>query len=126
MREELEAGIGVVLSSDALVASYRPLDTIAAAVERRTRRGAAIGAEQALTVEEAIHAHTDEAARAVGMGSLIGSIAAGKLADFVVLERDLFRSSPREIRSTGVWMTVQGGKTVWQAAEGLGAASGGG
>lgn len=45
LREELDAGVHVVLSSDAFVASYRPLDTIAAAVERRTREGALTAAK---------------------------------------------------------------------------------
>lgn len=115
LRAELAEGVHVVLSSDSFVASYRPLDTIAAAVERTTMKGVPIGAEQALTVEEAIRAHTIEAARAVLMDHLVGSLEPGKLADFVVLDGDPFSSPAGAIRAVGVHMTVQGGETVFPA-----------
>ena len=112
LRAELEDGVRVVLSSDAFVSSYRPLDTIVAAVERRTMEGAPIGADQALTGEEAILAHTIEAARAVGMEDLVGSLEPGKLADFVVLDGDPF-AARGGLRAVAVHRTVQGGRTVW-------------
>jgi predicted amidohydrolase YtcJ len=115
LRDELDDGVRVVLSSDAFVASYRPLDTIVAAVERRTMEGAPIGAEQALTPAEAILAHTIEAARAVRMDDLVGSLEPGKLADFVVLDGDPFSSARGGLRAVGVHRTVQGGRTVWPA-----------
>jgi predicted amidohydrolase YtcJ len=119
LRAELDEGVHVVLSSDSFVASYRPLDTIVAAVERTTMNGAPIGAEQALTPEEAIRAHTIEAARAVLMDHLVGSLEPGKLADFVVLDGDPFSSASGALRAVGVRMTVQDGGTVFQAeAEG--------
>jgi predicted amidohydrolase YtcJ len=115
LRAELDEGVRVVLSSDSFVASYRPLDTIAAAVERTTMRGVPIGAEQALTVAEAIRAHTIEAARAVLMDHLVGSLEPGKLADFAVLDGDPFASPAGALRAIGVHMTVQGGETVFHA-----------
>jgi hypothetical protein len=116
LRSELDDGVRVVLSSDSFVASYRPLDTIVAAVERRTMEGAPIGADQALTAEEAILAHTIEAARAVGMDDLVGSLEPGKLADFVVLDGDPF-AARGGLRAVGVHLTVQGGQTVFAAGE---------
>jgi len=115
LRAELDDGVRVVLSSDAFVASYRPLDTIVAAVERRTMAGTPIGADQALTAAEAILAHTIEAARAVRMEDLVGSIEPGKLADFVVLDSDPFTADRGGLRAVGVHRTVQGGRTVWPA-----------
>ena len=117
LRSELDEGVRVVLSSDAFVASYRPLDTIVAAVQRTTMKGVPIGAEQAITAAEAIRAHTIEAARAVLMDDLVGSIEPGKLADFVVLDGDPFSSAPAAVRDTRVSMTVQDGQQVWQAGE---------
>lgn len=116
LRAELNEGVHVVLSSDSFVASYRPLDTIVAAVERTTMKGVPIGANQALTAEEAIRAHTIEAARAVLMDHLVGSLESGKLADFVVLDGDPFSSTSGALRAVGVHMTVQDGETVFQAA----------
>jgi predicted amidohydrolase YtcJ len=115
LRAELDDGVRVVLSSDAFVASYRPLDTIVAAVERRTMAGTPIGGDQALTAAEAILAHTIEAARATGMEDLVGSIEPGKLADFVVLDGDPFTADRGGLRAVGVHRTIQGGRTVWPA-----------
>ncbi len=115
LREELELGIRVVLSSDADVASYRPLDTIAAAASRRTLAGREIGADQALTVEEAIRAHTIEAAFAIGAEDRLGSIEPGKLADLVVLDRDPFGEPPEAIPDIPVWMTLLGGEIAFSA-----------
>jgi len=116
LRDELELGIPVVLSSDSFVASYRPLETIQAAVLRRTREGEPIGADQALTVEEAVHSYTVEAARSLGLEDRIGSLEPGKLADLVVLDGDLFTTPPERIAELPVWLTVVGGEPAWRTA----------
>jgi predicted amidohydrolase YtcJ len=112
LREELEAGIPVVISSDAFVQSYRPLDTIAAAVRRVTSSGVRVGADQELTIEEALAAHTISAARAIRMDDRIGSIEEGKLADMAVIDGDLLATSPDRVRELGIWMTILGGEVV--------------
>ena len=112
LREELEAGIPVVISSDAFVQSYRPLDTMAAAVRRVTPSGVRVGADQELTVEEALAAHTINAARALRMDDRIGSIEEGKLADLVVIDGDVLGTSPEHVRELGIWMTMLGGEIV--------------
>ena len=73
-RDELEAGVRVVISSDSDVASYRPLTTIANAMLRRTRDGTSIGPRHRLTLEEALFAHTIDAAYAIGADHHIGSL----------------------------------------------------
>jgi len=112
LRDELAAGIPVVLSSDSDVTSYRPLDTIRSAIERRTREGSPIGAAQALTLEEALRAHTITAAYALRMEDRIGSIEPGKLADLVVVDGDLTPARSEEIATMDVWLTVLDGSVV--------------
>jgi predicted amidohydrolase YtcJ len=109
LRAELDLGIRVVLSSDSDVASYRPLDTIAAAVRRRTRSGRAIGPDQALTVVEAVLAHTIDAAFAIGAEQRLGSLEPGKFADLVILGGDLLGCPAEEISGLGVDITVIAG-----------------
>ncbi|MBI2469562.1 MAG: amidohydrolase [Candidatus Rokubacteria bacterium] len=121
LRDELILGIRVVLSSDAFVASHRPLETIAAAIRRRTQRGEPIGAAQALKLEEAVRAYTIEAARATFMEDRVGSLEPGKLADLVVVDGDLFAAPPERLADLPVWMTVVGGEVVWGAASPLSA-----
>ncbi|MHB1930042.1 MAG: amidohydrolase [Acidimicrobiales bacterium] len=108
----LELGVHVALSSDSDVASYRPLDTIAAAVQRRTSSGAVIGPEERLTVEQAVLAHTREAAYALRAESVLGTLQPGQLADVAVVGGDLFACDPAGIAELPVLLTVIGGRVV--------------
>jgi predicted amidohydrolase YtcJ len=112
LRDQLELGIRPAISSDAFVQSYRPLDTIAAAMQRITPSGFEVGPDQRITVEEALAAHTINAARALHLEDRIGSIEVGKLADFAVLDGDLLATPADAIRSLPVWMTVVGGEIL--------------
>ncbi len=116
LRDQLELGISPAISSDAFVQSYRPLDTIAAAVRRVTPSGVRIGPDQELTVEEALAAHTINAARALHLEDRIGSIEVGKLADFAILDGELLAAPADEIRAMPVWMTVVGGEILFAGA----------
>ena len=124
LREEVDCGVTVVLSSDSDVASFRPLDTIANAVRRTTASGSVIGASQRLSVHEALRAHTADAAFALHRERDIGSIEVGKLADLVVLERDLVGLPASEIPGVPVWMAVVNGAIVHQAADSSGGDAG--
>ena len=115
VREELDAGIRPVLSSDAFVSSLRPLDTISAALTRQTRTGRPIGADQRMTLDEALRAHTIDAATAIGMDDRIGSLQPGKLADVTIIDGDLDATPPERIASLGTWLTVIDGDVVWSA-----------
>jgi predicted amidohydrolase YtcJ len=115
MREELDAGIKPVLSSDAFVTSFNPLHTIANALDRKTRQGQPIGEEQRLTLEEALRAHTIDAAVSIRMEDRLGSLEAGKLADLVILDGDLHSAAPAEIRDIPTWRTILGGEVLWSA-----------
>ena len=88
---------------------------IAAATHRVTPKGFHVGADQELSVEEALAAHTINAARAIHMEDRIGSIEVGKLADFAVLDGDLLGASGQGIRDLQVWMTVVDGEAVHSA-----------
>ena len=114
-RELIEAGVRFALSSDAPVASYRPLDTIASAVLRMTVSGEVLGADQALTVEEAVRASTVDAAASYFAGDALGSLEAGKLADVVVLDGDLFATARERITEVSVATTIVAGEVVFAA-----------
>jgi predicted amidohydrolase YtcJ len=70
--------------------------------------------EQRLTVHQAVYAYTMGAAYASGEETLKGSLARNKLADLVVLDRDIFRIDPAQIHETAVVATMIGGKFVYQ------------
>ena len=70
--------------------------------------------EQKITVEDALRAYTSGAAYAEFAESRKGTLERGKLADFVILDRDLTRIPPETIRDVKVVMTVVGGKVVYE------------
>ncbi len=117
-RSLLDSGAVVSFGSDWFVAPPTPLEGIYAAVTRRTlddRNPDGWVPEQKVTVEQALRCYTMHGAYASFEEELKGSLEVGKLADFVVLERDLFEIDPAEIRNVKVLRTIVGGKTVFEA-----------
>jgi predicted amidohydrolase YtcJ len=115
MRAWLDLGIRPAISSDAFVQSFRPLDTISAATYRVTPDGTRAGAHHELTIEEAIRAHTIDAARALRLEDRVGSIEVGKLADIAVVDGDLLAAEPATIGDLAVLLTLQEGVVVHDA-----------
>jgi predicted amidohydrolase YtcJ len=118
LRDQLDRGIGVVLSSDSYVTTYRPMHHISAAVNRRTRAGLPIGEDQALSVEEAIRGYTCDAARSFFAEDRVGSVEPGKLGDLVVFAADPFAAPADRLAEIGIWMTVLGGDVAYRAPDG--------
>jgi predicted amidohydrolase YtcJ len=84
--------------------------------QAETRRGpeGVLDPSQDMPREAMFYAYTRNSARAMNMDS-IGTIAAGKRADLVLLDRDVLTVSPEEMRDTKVVWTMVAGKTVWRA-----------
>jgi predicted amidohydrolase YtcJ len=113
-RAELDAGVRVVISSDSDVSSYRPLTTIANAMRRETREGIVLGPRHRLSLEEALFAHTIDAAYAVGLDARIGSLESGKAADLTLLSADVRGFAPQEIADLPVAATIIDGETMFE------------
>ena len=117
-RDLLDAGVTLAFGSDAPVASPNPLWGIHAAVTRQGRDGRPEGGwypEQRLTPAEAVWAYTMGPAIASGREGTLGSITPGKLADLVVLDRDILAIDPSEIHQARATMTIVGGEVVYDA-----------
>ncbi len=116
-RDMLDAGVTLALGSDGPVADPNPLWGIHAAVTRQRRDGTPPGGwypQQRLTVAEAVWGFTMGPALASGRDAELGSITPGKLADLIVLDRDIFTIEPMEIAQTQVVMTVFDGRVVYR------------
>lgn len=116
----LDSGARLAFGSDWFVAPATPLEGIYAAVTRRTLDGKNPGGwipEQKITVEEALKAYTIDAAYASFEENIKGTLEPGKLADFVVLDRDITTVDPVEIWDMKVRQTWVGGKKVFERTE---------
>jgi hypothetical protein len=114
-------GVPIPGGSDFPVESHNPLLGIYAAVTRQTTAGQPPGGwhrEERMTREEALRSFTSEAAYAAFEEDRKGSLAAGKLADFIVLDRDIMTCEPADIPQARVLLTVIGGETVYDASTG--------
>ena len=116
-RSLLDSGAVLAFGSDWTVAPLDPPAGIKAAVTRQTLDGKHPGGwhpEQKITVEEAVRAYTTGSAYAEFAEQVKGTITAGKLADLVVLDRDIYRINPGEIDRARVVLTVMDGRVVWE------------
>lgn len=110
-----QAGARLAFGSDCPVETFDPLLGIHAAVTRQDVQGEPPGGwypHERLTVAEAVHAYTLGAAYAAGEEADKGSLAPGKLADLVLLDRDPFTTDPATIPQTRVLATLVGGLIV--------------
>ncbi len=114
-RDFLDAGVPVAAGSDFNPGPFSPLMAIQAMVTRTGWNGETWGANQRITVEEALRVNTLNGAYASHEEAIKGSIAPGKLADFVVLGADPHTVDPSTIKDIRIVRTVTGGATVYQA-----------
>ena len=115
-RSLVAAGATVAGGSDWDVSSFNPFEAMATGMSRTNpeepARGA-LNAKETLTLDELLHAYTINAARLLGREAEIGSLAVGKAADVIVLDRHLSaQSTADEVRSTRVARAFVGGRQV--------------
>jgi predicted amidohydrolase YtcJ len=108
-RSLIDAGVPAPGHSDFAVCRVSPWTAIAAMVNRRTQTGADLDASEAITPREALHAYTWLGAWAQREEHEKGSLEPGKLADLIMLDRDVLDGDPSSIAGTQVLATVVGG-----------------
>ncbi len=116
-RSLLDAKARLAFGSDWFVAPPLPLDGIYAAATRRTlddRNPDGWVPSQKITTEEALTAYTSGAAYAGFSDADRGTLEPGKLADIVLIDRDILAIPVVEIRDAHVLMTIVGGKVVYE------------
>jgi predicted amidohydrolase YtcJ len=116
-RSLLDSGVIIPNGSDFPVERVNPLLSFHAAVSRQDAENYPAGGwypEQRMTREEALKSMTIWPARAAFQEDVMGSLAPGKYADFVVLSRDIMRVAPEEILGTEVVATYLGGEPVYE------------
>ena len=114
-RSMLDLGIPVCAGSDFNPGPFSPLMAIQAMVTRTGWNGETWGANQKITVDEALRVNTLNGAYDTHEEGLKGSITPGKLADFVVLADDPHTVDPGKIKDIQIAQTVVGGSVVYQA-----------
>jgi predicted amidohydrolase YtcJ len=113
-RSFLDYGIPVVGASDYGPGPFEPLMALQSMVTRTDYRGRVWGANQKVTMDEALRITTFNGSRASYEENLKGSITAGKLADFVVLEKDPHEVPVDTIKDIRIARTVAGGRTTYE------------
>jgi len=113
----LEKGAVLACGSDWTVAPLDPIGGIYAAVTRQTLDGKHPEGwfpEQKISLEEAVKGYTLNGAYAEFSENMKGSVEKGKVADLVVLSRNIFKIPPDEIQKTEVKMTILNGKIIYK------------
>ncbi len=116
-RTVLDAGARLALGSDFPIEAVNPLFGIHAAVTRQDQSGAPAGGwypSQRLTLTEAIRGFTSDAAYAAFEETSRGTIEPGKLADFTIVQGDLYSMPQSELFRAQVRFTVVGGDVVYE------------
>ena len=119
-----DAGVPLLFGSDwpgtnASWYTANPMIILYAAVTRQTVDGKPEGGwfpQERLDLETSLRSYTTNNAWAEGEEANKGSLTPGKLADFVIIDRDLFGIPPAQIKDAKVLLTVVGGRVVYAAA----------
>jgi predicted amidohydrolase YtcJ len=114
-RSFLDAGIPVAPASDFAPGPFEPMMAIQSMVTRKDVQGRVWGPSQRVSVTEAMRICTMNGAYASFEEHIKGSLTPGKLADFVILEKDPHDVDPDSIVDIGIVRTVLGGRTTYEA-----------
>ena len=113
VRSVLDHNVLVALSSDApVVKNFNPLKGVSAAITRQTSEGVTIGIQQNITITEALKAYTINATK-ISNETRYGSLEKGKLADFILLNKNPLYVQANNFDSIKVISTYINGKEVW-------------
>jgi predicted amidohydrolase YtcJ len=115
LRSFLSSGIRPTQASDYPPGPFEPMMALQSSVTRTDMKGTTWGANQKVTVEEAIRIGTLHGAYASYEENVKGSIEPGKYADVVVLGRDPFKEDPSSLISIPIERTMAGGKWVFES-----------
>lgn len=113
----LKLGAVIVNGTDVPVEPINPIASFFASVTRQTLKGEPEGGyepEEKMTRAQALRSYTLDAAYGAFEENIKGSIKVGKLADFVVFDKDLMTVPDSEILTTEVTMTILGGKILYE------------
>jgi predicted amidohydrolase YtcJ len=110
----LDSGAVVINGTDAPVEKLSPIECFYASVTRKRPDGEAFFARQRMTRQQALRSYTLAAAHAGFEEDLKGSLVPGKLADVVVLSKDIMSVPEQEIRQARVVYTIVGGKVLYE------------
>lgn len=115
-RAWIDKGIEVASGTDSPVTPYPPFPSLWASIARKTEvLGTQMGTKQKVTRDEAIRMYTIKGAYYTFEEDIKGSIEPGKMADMIVLDRDILTCPEDEIKDTKTLKTILGGKTVYEA-----------
>jgi predicted amidohydrolase YtcJ len=114
-RSLLDAGAVVTNGTDVPVERIDPIASFLAGASRRLRDGSVFFPEQRMTREESLYSYTMANAYAAFEEDIKGSITPGKLADIVVLSRDIMTVPEEEIGQARVVYTILDGRVVYRA-----------
>ena len=113
-RSAMEEGINVTFHQDSPVILPDMLETLWCATNRITKNGVVLGQEERISTLDALKAVTVNAAYQYSLEDKIGSIAPGKAADFVILDRNPLEVPAKDLRDIQILETVKGGLTVYR------------
>jgi predicted amidohydrolase YtcJ/heat shock protein HslJ len=113
MRDAIDAGLRPGNHTDFVVAPLDQMFQLWSAVNRISRSGEVIGADQRISAYEGLKAMTLWVAEQYGEEALKGSLETGKLADLVILDRDPVQVDPMDIRDIQVVQTIKEGRTIY-------------
>ena len=106
------AGAIIASSSDWPDSQPNPWLTVQKGILRDGPYGV-LNAKESLTLKDMLYSYTVNAAKAIGLEQKIGSLQAGKQADFIVIDRDVFNSPVNELNQTQVLQTYFAGELVY-------------
>jgi predicted amidohydrolase YtcJ len=117
MRDAIDKGLQPTNHTDFVVAPLDQMFMLWSAVNRLSRGGQLIGAEQRISALEGLQSMTINVARQYGEEASKGSLAVGKLADLVVLDRNPLTVAPLAIKDIKVLETFKEGESIYRAPE---------